>query len=696
MTIFSEYSLWFTPLCIAIGIAIAFFLYKKDHKLNNAPVWLRRTLLGLRTFVIAILLFLLLAPCIEYWKQTIEKPTIILLHDNSKSIVLTKDSTKYKTDYLTDFQNLTKKLQDKYQIANYTFDETVQASSEITFSGTGTNISAALQDIATRYYQQNIGAIILATDGIYNAGENPKYATTNFTTTPIYTIALGDTTQGCDNVITNVLHNNIAFRDNPFLLRISIESHSLKNTNSSVTVTENEKVLFKTTISPNNEHYYTTIDCSLQSKEVGKKKYTVHIEHHNQEVNAENNTFTCAVDVLESKQKIAIIYDAIHPDIAAIHRAIQSNKNYDCKLICLSDNKNFSLRDYNCCILAGLPSAYGKGKTIFNEAIQANIPCMLLYNSATELENVQAQNIDVRINNHKKTYDESKPNFNNDFSLFILDENCKNLLSQVPPLLVPFGSYSVNEQTRILCNQVIGDIATERPLIAFSTCNNVKIGIILGEGIWRWRLYDHKINGSFEAFDALVNKFVAYLAISERKELFSVNCESVFSENQDIECTAELYDKTFEPVPDQTISFAITNEDGKEFPFTFSPNDKFYQLRAGKFPEGTYQYRASTTIDGKELVKKGSFFVLPQQIEYKQTQANHDLLDNLSQQTGGIMVHSNELDALLQHIQNNTNIVAVSHTKKERNSMLNMPLLLLIILLAASAEWFLRKYYASY
>lgn len=696
MTVFSEYSLWFTPLCLAIGIAIAFFLYKNDHKLHDAPRWVQRLLFALRAFVVSFLLFLLIAPGLELWKRTIEKPTIVLLHDNSKSIVLTKDSSTYKTDYIAKYQDFTNKLQDNYDIAQYTFGEAIEAAKDISFTEDGTNISAALQDIATRYYQQNLGAIILATDGIYNAGENPKYATTSLTTTPIYTIALGDTTQGCDNVITSVLHNKIAFRDNPFLLRISIESHTLKGIKSTITVSENETVLFKTTITPNTEHYFTSIDCSLTSKEVGKKKYTVQIEHHNQEINAENNTFVCAVDVLESKQKIAIVYESVHPDIAAIHRAIASNKNYECDVINLSDKKDFVLQNYNCCVLVGLPSAYGKGKDIVADAIQANIPCLLLYNQSTELATVQAQNIGVRISNNTKTFDESKPTYNSDFSLFILDENCKNLLSQVPPLLVPFGSYSTSEQTKVLCSQTIGDIETERPLIAFSMCNNVKVGLILGEGLWRWRLFDHKTNGSFEAFDALINKIVAYLAIAERKELFSVNCESVFTENQDIECTAELYDKTFEPVPDQSISFVITNENGKEFPFTFSPNNQFYQLSAGKFPEGTYQYRATTTIDGKELVKKGSFFVLPQQIEYKQTQANHALLQNISEQTGGVMVYPNELDSLLQHIQTNSNIVAVSHTKKERNNMLNMPLILLIILLAASAEWFLRKYYATY
>ena len=104
MKIFLEYSWWFFPLCLAVGFAVAWFLYAKDSKLHDAPRWVRRLLLILRGMTISFCLFLLLGPFVERRTRKVEKPTIVLVQDNSASVVSTKDSVYYKTKYLSDYK----------------------------------------------------------------------------------------------------------------------------------------------------------------------------------------------------------------------------------------------------------------------------------------------------------------------------------------------------------------------------------------------------------------------------------------------------------------------------------------------------------------------------------------------------------------------------------------------------------------
>src|SRR5574344_882127 len=104
MHIFTEYSLWLLPLCILAGLGTAFLLYRKNDKLREAPRWVRRLLFCLRAFAVAMLLFLLLGPFVEMRRSVVEKPTVVLLHDNSASLVLQKDSTKIRTEYLAAYQ----------------------------------------------------------------------------------------------------------------------------------------------------------------------------------------------------------------------------------------------------------------------------------------------------------------------------------------------------------------------------------------------------------------------------------------------------------------------------------------------------------------------------------------------------------------------------------------------------------------
>lgn len=694
MNVFAEYSLWLVPICLIIGLATAFFLYHNDKKLESAPTWVRRFLFILRAVVVSFLLFLLLGPVIEMHKKNIEKPTIVLLHDNSASLLLQKDSIYYKSEYLSEYQNFISKLQNDYFVEEYTFDGSLQKNVPLQFSGKETNISDALRDVSITYQNQNVGAIVLASDGIFNNGENPKYVANNVHT-PIYTIALGDTIQARDNLISNVLHNQIAFRNNPFPLQIAIESHGLQGKQSKVTIRDGETIVFETHFTSNAEDFYKTIDCKLSSQAIGKKIYTISIQYFDDEISKENNTYTLAVDILESRQKIGIIYNSFHPDVAAIKRALETNKNYECLLSSI-ENLNFHLEDCNCLILCGLPSTFGTGKTILNDALQKEIPTLLLYNSNTNIENCNAQHVGIEIQNNNSAFDESKPNVNSDFELFFIDEPSKILLQNVPPLVVPYGTYNVGIQSRTLCTQIIGNVETERPLIAFSQVQNTKLGFVLGEGIWRWRIYDYRMNNSFSAFDAFINKLIAYLSLTEKRELFRVNTESIFYDNQNITFTSELYDKSFEPLENKEISLIITNENGTEYPFTFNSTDKFYSLNAGKFPAGTYSYVAKAHLDNTDLTQKGSFFVMPLVTEYKQTKANHALLRDISQQTNGKVFFAHEFDKLLHEIQNNSEIAAVAKYTKTRSLLLDLPLILIIIIIAASAEWFFRKYYATY
>ncbi|MCQ2958836.1 MAG: hypothetical protein MJ198_01425 [Bacteroidales bacterium] len=680
-----------------MAVVVAYVLYHKDVKLKDAPLWVRRLLFFLRAAGVFILLLLLLSPFLEIRKNKIEKPTVLVLHDNSASIVLQKDSSFYRTKYLSDYKNFLENLSEDFSVEEYLYSDVLVADSSLNFQGKETNMSSALQELASQYYNQNVGALILASDGIYNSGENPKYAIQNFPSQmPIYTVALGDTVQGRDNLISSVLHNKIAFRETPFIVKISVESHALKGTNSKIIVKEGDTKIFETSLFSNDEQVYKTFDCKLQSKETGEKIYTVEIECHEGEVNVVNNRYSFAVDVLESRQKIVLLYDAVHPDIAAVRRAIESNKNYECSVISLADEEVPDLRSCNCVVLCGLPSSQGKGKKIVDEISKSGIPCLLLYNSTSPVEMLNYMNCGVELMNFRKSYDEVKPKINSDFSLFSVDESTKSLLEVVPPLISPFGTYKISEQSKIFASQMVGNIEVDRPLIAFSTMQNSKIGFVLGEGLWRWRMMDFKQNGSFAAFDSFINKIVAYLALTEKRELFAVNGEQIFYDNKNVNFTAELYDKSFEPMPDQEITMIITNEKGVEYPYSFSSAEKFYTLNAGKYPQGKYHYQASVTLDGKELKKSGNFHVLELLTEYKQICADHELLRSLSESTDGKLFYPNEFDDLLQEIRRNRNIVAVSHTTKNRSLMIDLPFVLILILSIVSIEWFLRKYYATY
>ena len=115
-----------------------------------------------------------------------------------------------------------------------------------------------------------------------------------------------------------------------------------------------------------------------------------------------------------------------------------------------------------------------------------------------------------------------------------------------------------------------------------------KVGVVSGEGIWRWRLHDFMSNENQNAFDELVNKTVQFLAVKEDKSKFRVFTENNYFENQEVQFRAELYNQSYELVNEPEIKLNVKDAEGKEFKFLFNRTMQAYVLNAGRFPAGQY------------------------------------------------------------------------------------------------------------
>ena len=70
----------------------------------------------------------------------------------------------------------------------------------------------------------------------------------------------------------------------------------------------------------------------------------------------------------------------------------------------------------------------------------------------------------------------------------------------------------------ILLYQKTGSIVTNNPLMFFDQNLNSKSGVILGEGIWRWKLHDYLKNNNNDSFDEMILKTIQYLSVKADKK----------------------------------------------------------------------------------------------------------------------------------------------------------------------------------
>jgi hypothetical protein len=136
----------------------------------------------------------------------------------------------------------------------------------------------------------------------------------------------------------------------------------------------------------------------------------------------------------------------------------------------------------------------------------------------------------------------------------------------------------------------------------------------------------------------------------------------------------------------------IADSKNKQFQYTFSKNGKGYQLNAGLMPPGSYSFTAKTIAGNKNEIVKGQFIVAPLQAEFLQTKADHQLLRELSLQSGASLFYLNEPDQLAKAIRDNENIKPVVYNQEEIISWINLKWIFFLIIALFSLEWFIRKW----
>ncbi len=695
MTIITDAPSWLILACILTGAVYAGALYFRDRFNRTYGSRLAGLLAAMRFGVVTLIAFFLLKPLIKTIQREVEKPIIIIAQDNSQSLSLVKDSAVYKTSYLDQLKSLKEALGDDYDVRSYSFgDQIKEGLDSISLEEKETNFSGLLEEINTKFAGRNLGALIIGSDGIYNKGSNPIYAY-NKLNAPVYTIALGDTTVRKDALIAEVAANRLAYLNNKFPISISVEGRKCAGETVQVTVSHKGNTVFSQPVTFDGNRSSKTIDITQDAKTVGLQKYTVTISNLNGEITYANNRKDVFIEVLDSRQKVLILASTPHPDVNAMREAIASNDAYSISTE-LVNKFNGNINDYNLIIFHQLPSSGSQGLNFVKNAIDQNIPSLFIWGANTDFNAFNSLGLGYSLSGYRNTNTDINAAVMEGYSLFQIEKITSDLIATAPPLSVPFGDFEISPGANIFVRQQVGQISTSKPLIAFNKKNENKIGLIAGEGIWRWRINAFRQFETHDVFNGMVSKMVQYMASKEDKSLFRVNGPTDFPENIAITFDAELYNASYEAVIDKEISMVIKNEEGKEFPYTFSPMNGRYKLNAGSLPVGNYTYVASTVSEGQTLKEIGEFSVSPLQAELTNTIADHKLLAQFARENGGEMVYPDAVNSLVEKIKAREEITSVSYETKQLNDLINFRWLLFLILLLLGGEWLLRKRAGTY
>jgi len=385
--------------------------------------------------------------------------------------------------------------------------------------------------------------------------------------------------------------------------------------------------------------------------------------------------------VIDSRYKILLLTEKTHPDIAAYKSVIEKNKNYAVEQVNVIDfNGNFEV--YQLVVIFGIQ----ENNPLLTQLEKANVPLLVF--------DIQ-QNSNLKLTSafsfkSRGSLEEVKAVKSESFSKFTFSPELLNLIQDAPPLQTPFGKYTLQIGSEVVIAQQVGMQVTPKPIILIDEANGRKLAFITAEGFWKWKLYDYANARNNEAFDELFSKLTQYLVLQEDKSKFRIDYKKQFAENSNIYFEASLYNESYELINDKEISLVIQNEKGDEFDYEFSKSLERYNLNVGVLDLGKYTFLAK--VKGGKLIRKGSFDVRAIQLEQLYTVANHKLLFQLANSSGGKLFYPNQSDKIISAIKKSKNNFISFSSKEKLKGMINIPLILLSLLVLISLEWFLRKY----
>ncbi|MBL7092771.1 hypothetical protein ISS22_02240 [candidate division KSB1 bacterium] len=696
---------------------LSYFVYKRTNP--PAPTWLKTILTVLRFLSLAIILFILFEPILKLSWQRKEKPIVAVLLDNSASMTLENNGESRAQKAISVlgseiFQNGVKDVNFDYYQFSYKLDPfKIDELDSVKFLADGTDLSTSLKQLQEQNINNYLSAIILLSDGINNLGENP-IRTAEDLNLPIYPISVGEMRDQKDIVISKITTNQLAYANSEVPVDVTIKSTGYNGKKIKVDLIEGTNVLDSKYIDL-ADNLESQIRLKFIPQEIGKQIYTIEIPVLENELTPLNNRKNFYVKVLKSRIKILYLSGGPGADFSFIKRTLDADPNIETDYWVAKKNQGFyqgnfsndlsKLKNYDCVILQNYPPKNHKNKVI---------PLLkrLFDSEATPLFFIAGNNNDFQKLSQLKNFTpfafpiRDYPEFETTPGLSPIglshpvtriddDElNNQTLWQEVPPIFYSLNNVQLYPGSEILlaAEPVQRNVRLQNrvlPLIISRKIANSKSMAILGYEIWRWDLLMWGVGKTDQLFTQLLSNSIRWLINKEDNKTVRLKPDQeIYRNGQKISFSCQVYNENYLPLNGAEVRVQIFNDKNNYEILLSSIGDGKYEGELQALEGGDYKYegtaRYKNILMGSD---NGQFSVENLNLEHLQTKIENDFLKQLALKTGGQFINDSNFVSLEEALK----FPVKTRIESREWQLWNKLVLLILVILLLSVEWFLRK-----
>ncbi|MCT4698756.1 VWA domain-containing protein [Tenacibaculum haliotis] len=661
-------------VAVLLSIAVAFFQYFYKTK-NNSKI--NSLLFALKALSMFLLILLFINPQIETIEKVNIKPVLSLMVDNSLSIKYFKEDKKVAA-ILKEIKEH-KEIQDKFNVQFFSFGTKIAVLDSLSFTETQTDISQAIKSV-NELNKNTLNATILISDGNQTTGNDYEYINAKG---KIFPIVVGDTTLYQDLQISQLNVNKYSYIKNKFPVEALLHYEGKEKVSATFSISNGGKKVFSKRLQFSPSNPVQTVLTNLTSDKKGIQYYRSAISKIENEKNTKNNYQNFSVEVIDEQTKVLVLSSFLHPDLGAIKKAIESNKQRKVTIALINDKK-VNYADYQFFVFYQ-PNNYFK--KVF-EKIPSNYLVVSGTKTAWNFLNTQKIGVTKEAINQTEDY---LGIYNTNFLTFLQKDIG---FSEFPPLRDKFGTVQLTGDAQTLLYQKFAGVETTQPLLTTIEKNSKKHAVLFGEGIWKWRSASFLKEQNFETFDTFLGNLVQYLASNKKRKRLDVKSENLYAANSPITMSAFYVDKNYQFDNRASLELTVTNNKTKSkkvLPFSLINNS--YQVSVEGLLAGEYSYKVSVT--NQKINSYGKFKVTDYQIEAQFTNADDKKMNSLAIKTKGKLFYANETEELLQSLTTDGSYYTVQKSITKKQNLIDWKWILFLVVILFSTEWFIRKYYGK-
>ncbi len=670
----NQYLIIWILFFLVLSSLFGYFLYYYRVK---QPAKIDLLLAIIRSLVFFLVLILLVNPSITKKVLSSHKTKLSVLVDNSSSIkFLKKDSLI--THILGSLKN-DKKLNDNFKINYYSFGSTFKLSDTFSFDEYQTDISVPLERIS-KLQNNTIHPIILISDGNQTIGSDYQYTSIN---DPVFPIVVGDTSMNNDVRISQINVNRYSFINNKFPIETILQYEGIKPVKLRYSIENNGKVIFSKLLNFSEKNNSQILRNYIKATQEGLNLFKSKIEYLKNEKNIVNNSKIFQVDVINKQSQILIVSSFYHPDLGALKKAIESDKQRKVSIKIIG-NDDIQINDYQLIVLYQPTKEFD---SLLNQLNSNKSSFFMITGSKTDWSYINNKSLGIN-KKYINQLEKYTPVFNTSFLTF----SQKNIgFENYPPLSDYFGEVLISIPHQTLLFQNINGYLSQMPLLINSNENNQKKVFLFGEGIWKWRSSSFQTYNTFKYFDRFIGNIILYASNNKIRDRLDIDIKSSYNINSEISINAFYVDENYQFDNRATLLFTLLNKNtNQKRTLPFSLSNASYQLNLSSLDPGKYEYIIS--VDGQNISKKGKFVVNDFFVEKQFTRANSDKLDLLAKKTKGELYFEDNYNLLVDRLVNDKKFEIQNRSIEIISNPINFRWIMILLIFLLSIEWLIRKY----